>query len=113
MTKFEPPTAARPLDSDIAEVRKLLWGVRRALAGLRDRLEREQGDDAAAQTGKALSELRQLIRTTIDTEKSFEQRQKEKHGIVEAYRLDLEDARATIGRRLACLRAASDAEGVS
>ena len=112
MKEFEPPTGETQLDPDVAEVRKLLWGVRGALATLRDRLEQEQGD-AAAQTGKALSELRQLIRTTIDTEKSFEQRQKEKHGIAEGYRLDLEQARATIGRRLARLRAACDADSVS
>ncbi len=112
MNKFEPPTGETQLDPDVAEVRKLLWGVRGALASLRDQLEQEQGG-ATVQTGKALSELRQLIRTTIDTEKSFEQRQKEKHGIAEGYRLDLEQARITIGRRLARLRAVSDADSLS
>ncbi|WP_372884807.1 hypothetical protein [Shimia sp.] len=112
MTEFEPPTGEGPLDRDLAEVRKLLRGVRGALSALRDRLERDQGG-AVAGTGKALSELRQLIRTAIDTEKSFEQRQKDRQGIAEDYRLDLEQARATIGERLARLRAAGDPEGVS
>lgn len=112
MKNFEPPTGESPLDPDVAEVRKLLWGVRGALASLRDRLEQDEGD-VAGQTGKALTELRQLIRTTIDTEKSFEERQKKKQGVVNSYRLDLDDARATIGRRLALLRAAADPERLS
>lgn len=109
MNIFKTPTGETSLDPEVAEVRKLLWGVRDVLSSLRDRLENED-IAATGETGKVLSELRHLIRTAIDTEKRFDERQKEKDGIANDYRLDLDDARATIGSRLARLRAASDQE---
>ncbi|SHI84238.1 hypothetical protein SAMN05444000_103195 [Shimia gijangensis] len=112
MNKFTAPTGESPLDEDVAEVRHLLRGVRGALSTLRGRLEQDE-EAAGGQTGKVLTELRHLIRTTIDTEKSFEQRQKEKDGIVNDYRLDLHDARASIERRLARLRAVRDTTSLS
>lgn len=111
MGKFTAPTGESPLDGDVVEVRKMLRGVRDALASLRDRLE--QDDDAiGGPAGKVMIELRGLIRTTMDTEQRIEERRKEKEGIVNAYRLDLDDARITIGRRLDRLRAAEQAGGV-
>ena len=112
MNKFTAPTGESPLDGDVAEVRQLLRGVRGALSTLRDRMELDE-DAVGGQTGKVLTELRHLIRTTIDTEKNFEQRQKEKDGVVHDYRLDLHDARASIERRLARLRAVGNPDRVS
>ncbi|WP_127111742.1 hypothetical protein [Shimia sediminis] len=112
MSKFTAPLGGSPLDEDVAEVRHQLKSLRGGLALLRDKLEQDE-DIAGGPFGKVLMELRQLLRTTMETEQKLEERRKKKEGIVHDYRLDLEDARTSIGRRLDRLRAAEDARGFS
>lgn len=108
MSKFTAPTGESPLDERVAEVRHQLGSMRQALVLLRDQTELD-GEAVGGQTGKVLTELRHLIRLAMETEKAFEDRRKAKEGIVNTYRLDLDDARATIRRRLDRLRAAEHA----
>ena len=105
MSKFTAPTGESPLDGRMAEVSQQLQGLREALSFLRDRAEQD-GEAVGGQVGKVLMELRQLLRLAMETESKFEERRKEKEAIVSGYRLDLDEARATIGRRLDRLRAA-------
>ncbi|WP_299352997.1 hypothetical protein [uncultured Shimia sp.] len=112
MSKFTAPTGESPLDQDVAEVRRLLRSMRVALAELRDRLEQDE-TSVGGQLGKVLTELRHMIRTTMDTESRFEERRKQKAGIVHEYRLDLDAARATIQCRLVSLRNARNSDVVS
>ncbi|MEQ9693241.1 hypothetical protein [Shimia sp. SDUM112013] len=111
MKSFVPPTGELPLDGEIEQLRKLLMDLRDVLDQARVRLKQE---DAAApgEAGKALSELRQTLRSAIDTEKIFEKRRKDRSGIVHEYKIDLDEARLAIGSRLACLRRAKHPGGV-
>lgn len=106
MSIFNPPTGESPLDREVAHVRGLLLGVTDALSALSDKLR--HGDvKVSADTGKVLAELRHTIRMAIDTENRFEDRRKQQEGVAHSYKLELETARSSIGRRLARLRAAN------
>lgn len=112
MDTFKPPTGEAPLDGEIEQLRHLLSDLRIILDGARMRMKQED-TLAPGELGKALTELRHTLRSAIDTEKIFEKRRKEMDGVVHTYKLDLDEARTSIGRRLASLRAASGAGRVS
>lgn len=101
-----------PLDQEMAEVRQQLQSLRGAMALLRERLGRDE-TLVGGSLGRALTELRQLMRTTLETEQAFEERRTETDGEREAERLDLDAARDSIGRRLDRLRAAQGSGDVS
>ncbi|MHC0053116.1 hypothetical protein [Actibacterium sp. D379-3] len=61
----------------------------------------------------ALSDLGRAAQTAFDERSRVEKRIRSDTGIVHDYALDFADARAEIGRRLARLRAAGGAGGVS
>ena len=105
MSKTTTPMGGSPLDQEMAEVRQQLQSLRGAMALLRERLGRDE-TPVGGSLGRALTELRQLMRTTMETEQAFEKRRTEKEGDREAKRLDLDAARDSIGRRLDRLRAA-------
>ncbi|WP_082631008.1 hypothetical protein [Roseovarius atlanticus] len=62
---------------------------------------------------RATSEIRQWLKIAIEAEAHFERRREKERGIAGAYALDLDEARDSIGYRLARLRRARDAERVS
>ena len=105
MSKTTTPAGGSPLDRDVAEVRQQLQNVRGAMSLLRERLGQDE-TLVGGSLGRALTELRQLMRTTLETEQAFEERRKETDRDREAERLDLDAARDSIWRRLDRLRAA-------
>ncbi|WP_152492108.1 MULTISPECIES: hypothetical protein [unclassified Roseovarius] len=62
---------------------------------------------------RATSEIRQWLRIAIEAETQLEKRREKELGVAGAYALDLDEARESIGCRLARLRRARDAERVS
>lgn len=61
----------------------------------------------------ALSDLNKATQTAFDERSRVEKRFKSESGIVHDYALDFAAARDEIGRRLACLRGAAGAGGIS
>ena len=112
MSKTTTPVGGSPLDQDMAEVRQQLQSLRGAMALLRERLGRDE-EPGGGSLGRALMELRQLMRATMETEQAFDECRTETDGNGAAERLDLDAARDSIGRRLDRLRAAQGSGEVS
>ncbi|MCC6007599.1 MAG: hypothetical protein JJU40_07965 [Rhodobacteraceae bacterium] len=91
----------------IARARALLHRVEEALREGADRLREEP---EARQIQSILGTYHKALLTVIDMEDRIVSRQRNTEGAGPG-RLDLEAARAEIGRRLACIRDARDAPG--
>lgn len=103
MTLITPPEGVSQLDQALEEVRNTFSSVTRILKIYEADLL--SGDDnAIKEANKLLGDIRNWLRVAIETEARFEQRQKEKLGIVNAYAIDLAEARSSIGCRLDRLR---------
>lgn len=103
MTLKPPSVGDAALDQELDQVRQTVAHMRAQLAALQ--AEIMEGDPQAIRdSSKLLSDLRSWAKLAIDAEARFEERRKDKEGIVHGYALDLEDAERTIGCRLARLR---------
>ena len=75
-------------------------------AALRDGLSalREGDDKQLTAFSQAVNAYWKAIQSSYEREVDLEKRNRERAGIARAYALDLDAARAEIGRRLACLK---------
>ena len=75
-------------------------------AALRDGLSTlKDGDDKHLSTfSQAVNAYWKAIQSSYEREVDLEKRERERAGIARAYAVDLDAARAEIGRRLACLK---------
>lgn len=102
MTDNKPPDEAG-LDAEIEQVRRTMTYLTELLALMED--EVMEGDPGAIkEAAKLLAEIRNWSKLAMETEARFEERAKRRDGVAQGYALDLEEARATIGCRLARLR---------
>ena len=102
MTDKKPPDEAG-LDAEIEQVRRTMTYLTELLALMEDEvMEGEPG--AIKEAAKLLGEIRNWSKLAMETEARFEEREKRREGVVKGYALDLEEARATIGCRMARLR---------
>ncbi|MGK7754704.1 hypothetical protein [Roseovarius sp. C03] len=62
---------------------------------------------------RATSDIRQWLKIAIEAEAQLEKRREKELGVADGYAVDLDEARESIGCRLARLRRARDAERVS
>ena len=77
-----------------------------ALKAANERLQALDTDEAK-KIGDLLRIHWKALQTTIELEIEVEKRNRERAGTVHGYALDLTAARTEVGRRLACLKAAS------
>lgn len=102
MTDKKPPDEAG-LDAEIEQVRRTMTYLTELLALMEDEvMEGEPG--AIKEAAKLLGEIRNWSKLAMETEARFEEREKRREGAANGYALDLEEARATIGCRMARLR---------
>lgn len=100
------------LDAEILRVQRTLAHLSKML--LMMEAEMMEGDPASIkEAGKLLAEIRNWSRVAMETEARFEERKKQRAGIVNAYALDLDEARTQIGCRLARLRRCCTSGAVS
>jgi hypothetical protein len=107
-----PPPGAPPDADALAEAKRMLDAVIRALGRKVKSLEA----DEAVKVAEALAltqELRRWALVAFEEREKVEKRMKDRGGIVHDHSIDFDEARAQIGRRLARLRAAGGAGGVS
>ncbi|WP_152475094.1 hypothetical protein [Roseovarius sp. THAF9] len=69
--------------------------------------------EALKDATRATSEIRQWLKIAIDAETQLARRREKELGVTDGYAVDLDEARDSIGCRLARLRRARDAERVS
>lgn len=102
MTTDKPPEDAG-LDAEIEQVRRTMTYLTELLALMED--EVMEGDPGSIkEAAKLLAEIRNWSKLAMETEARFEERDQRRHRVANGYALDLEEARATIGCRLARLR---------
>ncbi|HBQ35898.1 MAG TPA: hypothetical protein DD729_03515 [Rhodobacteraceae bacterium] len=75
-------------------------------------LEAEETGISKEAAGR-IRDLSKAVQTALDERAKLEKLRKQKAGIVHEYALDFDAARDEIGRRMARLRAAGNAEGIS
>lgn len=103
MTLKPPSVGDEQLDQEIDQVRQTVAHMRFQLAALE--AEIMAGDpEAIRASAKVLADLRTWSKLAIEAEARFEERRKDKDRVVYNYALDLEDAKRTIGCRMARLR---------
>jgi hypothetical protein len=103
MKNTETPEGTALFDDDIERVRKTLAQITRTLEALE--IELTEGDPSAMKdANKLLSEIRTWCQRAMDTEARFDERRRKQTGSEHGSALDLEEAKRTIGCRLARLR---------
>jgi hypothetical protein len=108
----QAPVGELPSD---ALLRKAQDQYRTLAAALREAETRLAGSDNTEVKGIAelLRTHWKAFQTTLDLEIDLEKRNRERAGIVHGYALDLDVARAEVGRRLACLKTAGGSDAIS
>ncbi|CAN0276731.1 unnamed protein product, partial [Chrysoparadoxa australica] len=96
----------------IDALEKQLSAMRADLEAVYAQIRRGQFGDLK-DARRATSEIRQWLKIAIDAETQLAKRREKELGVADGYALDLEEARESIGCRLARLRRARDAERVS
>ncbi|MDC0737539.1 hypothetical protein N6L24_04565 [Cognatishimia sp. SS12] len=100
------------LDAELETVRTALIDMSQTLDLIRLEIL-EGGPDRIRESVRVLSDIRSWAKLAIETEARFEERQQRQQGAVNGYALDLEEARHTIGCRLARLRRCCGAGQIS
>lgn len=102
---MEDPQGVRPAQALLVSARVQFAEMRAALETLRKRLK---AGDAQALPGVEAQgrEFLRALNTVIEQEARLEERARAERGVADGYAIDLDAARAEVGRRLARLRAA-------
>lgn len=105
MTLDLPPGGTRS-EEMLQNAQQHYADISKALKEAEQRL-RNSDDEEAKKIPELIRMHWKSFQTAFDLEINLEKRDRERAGIVHEYALDLDAARAEVGRRLACLKAAA------
>ncbi len=112
MADKTPNGAGAPPEKALARVEKVFDRVLDELERIQDDLE-EDNNKRIPEAGKVSSEARRAAIIVYEERLRLEKFRKKEAGSDNSYAIDLDAARAEIGRRLACLRDAADSTEIS